>query len=208
MAKEKRSTGEIVVSPIGTLSYPSLFSPRVDKDNPNKKPAYETLIGFTPEDQRAPDFEKAFGAMTRLVIEAAKLHLQAHGETATDEAAIKALKDGSIKSPIRRDNPGKKGFPDGTVYMSVKRWDAKPGILTVAGQPIIDPAEVYGGVRARVSLSTFWSDHKGNQTVSFGLSNVLKVADGERIGGGGSSAEEDFASLLGQGGAPSVAGLL
>lgn len=51
--------------------------------------------------------------------------------------------------------------------------------------------EVYSGCYARVSVNFYGFNAAGNKGIACGLSNIQKIDDGERLGGG-SSAEEDF----------------
>jgi hypothetical protein len=63
--------------------------------------------------------------------------------------------------------------------------------------PVTDPAQVYSGRWALLSVSAFaypkkeGKDH-GNRGVSFGLSSAMLLEHGERLAGGGASAEQDF----------------
>lgn len=77
----------------------------------------------------------------------------------------------------------------------------KPGIAKPIGkeangktkfQEITDTTEVYSGCYAKVSLNFYPYDAKGNRGVAAGLNNLVKVQDGDFLGGR-SSVNEDFA---------------
>ena len=69
--------------------------------------------------------------------------------------------------------------------------DNKPGIVDADMNEIISPDELYSGCYARVSLSLY--PYNGvAKGIACGLNNIMKVADGERLGGG-TSAAQDFA---------------
>ena len=59
---------------------------------------------------------------------------------------------------------------------------------------ITDPDEVYCGCKVRATLSVFAYDKAGNRGISFGLNNVQKLGDGERLDGR-LRAEDDFEAL-------------
>ncbi|HBS60857.1 MAG TPA: DUF2815 domain-containing protein [Firmicutes bacterium] len=61
-------------------------------------------------------------------------------------------------------------------------------------QEITDSTEIYSGCYARVSLNFYPFDKKGNKGVAAGLNSVVKVQDGEFLGGR-SSAQDDFANV-------------
>ena len=60
---------------------------------------------------------------------------------------------------------------------------------------ILDHDEVYSGVFARVSLRFYPFNKGGNMGVGCGLLNIQKVADGDRLVGTRSTAQEDFTVL-------------
>lgn len=70
----------------------------------------------------------------------------------------------------------------------------QPQIVDRQLQPILDQTEVYSGMYALVSLNFFPYFNSGNKGVGCGLNNVMKVADGEPLGGR-TTAEEDFANV-------------
>lgn len=85
---------------------------------------------------------------------------------------------------------------EGHWYLNVSN-NRKPGI--VAGpnkEPVESEDEVYSGMYAIASLNcrayNFENTSKG---VTFYLNNLWKVRDGEPLGGGGVSAEEEFEDL-------------
>ncbi|OME86508.1 MULTISPECIES: DUF2815 family protein [Paenibacillus] len=75
-----------------------------------------------------------------------------------------------IAKPIGKDNNGKTKF-----------------------QEITDTTEVYSGCYAKVSINFYLFDTKGNKGIAAGLNNIVKVQDGDFLGGR-SSLNDDFAS--------------
>lgn len=77
----------------------------------------------------------------------------------------------------------------------------KPGIAKPVGKDtsgktkfaeITDTTEVYSGCYAKVSVNFYFFDQKGNKGIAAGLNNIVKVQDGEFLGGR-SSVNDDFA---------------
>jgi hypothetical protein len=70
--------------------------------------------------------------------------------------------------------------------------DMKPGIFDENSQEIIDPNEFYSGCYGRASVTMYPYDQSGSKGIAFGLNNVMKLEDGEKLGGA-TSAAVDFA---------------
>lgn len=78
----------------------------------------------------------------------------------------------------------------GHMFMTISN-KTRPGVVDAHVQPILDPAEVYSGCYARVSMNAFPFSASGNKGVSFGLNHVQKLADGEPLGSV-TKATDDF----------------
>ncbi|OCZ54335.1 DUF2815 family protein [Dehalobacter sp. TeCB1] len=109
---------------------------------------------------------------------------------------------GNLKKPLR---DGDEERPDDETYAGHYFLNAssktKPGIAKPIGkgadgktklQEITDSTEVYSGCYAKVSLNFYPFDTKGNKGIAAGLNNVVKVQDGEFLGGR-ASVNDDFA---------------
>ena len=111
-------------------------------------------------------------------------------------AALKSpFKDGNLK-----DYEGYKGC----IYASANSL-YPPGVVDEVKQPIINRNDFYAGCYAVASVNAFAYDTAGNVGVSFGLQNIMKVNDGEPLGGG-ESAEAAFESIPLPDGEAGVAG--
>lgn len=101
----------------------------------------------------------------------------------------------AIKTPLR---DGDLERPDDEAYANSYFVNANsniaPGIVDINKEPIIDHSEVYSGVYGHASISFFAFNVNGNKGIACGLNNLMKVRDGEPLGGK-SSAEADFADL-------------
>lgn len=108
----------------------------------------------------------------------------------------------NAKTPLR---DGDEERPDDEAYKDHYFLNAssknKPGVAKPIGKDadgktkfaeITDTTEVYSGCYAKVSLNFYPFDAKGNRGVAAGLNNLVKVQDGDFLGGR-SSVRDDFA---------------
>lgn len=108
----------------------------------------------------------------------------------------------NCKTPLR---DGDEERPDDEVYAGHYFLNAtsktKPGIAKPIGQgadgkmkfqEITDSTEVYSGCYVKVSLNFYPFDAKGNRGVAAGLNNIVKIQDGDFLGGR-ASVQEEFA---------------
>ncbi|MEH7462754.1 DUF2815 family protein [Bacillus thuringiensis] len=107
----------------------------------------------------------------------------------------------NCKTPLR---DGDEERPDDEAYAGHYFLNAssknKPGIAKPVGkgadgktkfQEITDTTEVYSGCYAKVSINFYPFNVNGNRGIAAGLNNVVKVQDGEFLGGR-SSVNEEF----------------
>ena len=91
------------------------------------------------------------------------------------------------------------GYGPGTTFINVSSKQ-QPGVVDrYAGtdgrpRPITEHSEVYPGCFVRASLRPFTYDTNGSKGVSFGLQNLQKLRDGERIDGR-MRPEEEFEAV-------------
>jgi hypothetical protein len=78
-------------------------------------------------------------------------------------------------------------------YISAKAA-TKPGIVDKNRNPILAQDEVYSGCYGYVSVTFYAFNKNGNSGIAAGLNHIMKVKDGEPLGGR-SSAENDFADI-------------
>ncbi len=166
------------------LSYTHIFEPQ-SIDGGDEK--YSTAILIPKDDKET--LRKIKGA-----VDAAK----ELGKTNKWGGKIPA----NCKLPLRN---GDEERPDDDVYAGHYFLNAtsktRPGIAKPIGkgadgqtkfQEITDSTEVYSGCYAKVSLNFYPFDAKGNKGVAAGLNNVVKIQDGDFLGGR-ASVQDDFA---------------
>lgn len=101
-----------------------------------------------------------------------------------------------MKLPLR---DGDEEFPDDETYAGHYFVNAnctqKPGLMYKNGQPIIDSTELYSGCYGHASVNFYAFNTNGNKGIACGLNHLMKVKDGEPLGGR-SRMEDDFAGLI------------
>lgn len=65
-----------------------------------------------------------------------------------------------------------------------KRYSGAPGLVDVYGNDL-NPIDMYAGCYAKASGIMFGTEYMGRKFISVRLNNIQKVADGDRLGGGG-----------------------
>jgi len=84
------------------------------------------------------------------------------------------------------------------VQASCKQSFGRPGVVDLEGNDLIDADDVYSGAYYRATVKAYaWEHPTGGKGVSFGLQNVQKLAEGEKLGGGRSGVDEDFEPVAG-----------
>jgi hypothetical protein len=177
-----------LITPPLMLESSALFTPRVSKLKPNDPASYYAKLLASAAAVQTP----AWKAL----------------EKAAEDLAKQSFGAGvSYRSPIRRDVAGK-GWPEQFVaFLNVAAGaDYRPLVIGRDTHPVMDQSEVYPGCTVRVSLRIYSYGRSGTPIppgVSFGLENLQKLNDGERLktarGDGsefGAWQDDELASLL------------
>ncbi len=184
---DKIANPKLVKSPLCRISYPWVFKKQQFKDG---KEQYNLvmLIPKTEGVSRANKDPKMKPMYTAL--KAAAVEKWAGQDLAKMKLKF-PVKDGD-KETDKSGDPK----PECTgMWVVAASSDHRPGIVEADGQTYIeeDSNHFYAGVWAFVSLNGYAWDYKdfAKRGVSFGLRNVQKVKDGERLGGI-TAAHDDF----------------
>lgn len=172
MSQTKVITGKV------RFSYAQVFEPKAM--NESSTPKYSISLIIPKKDKKTLDKIKA-------AIESAI------EEGKTSKWGGKVPKN--LKTPLRDGDDERE---DDEVYAGAMFVNAnssnKPGIVDEDLNPILDKSEFYSGCYGRASINFYPYDSNGSKGIACGLNNLQKLEDGERLGGGGSTAEEDFGS--------------
>lgn len=95
----------------------------------------------------------------------------------------KPIRDGAEKADLQ-------GFGEGKMFFTASS-KMKPGLVGLDLCPILEEDEFYPGCYARITLTAYAYENVG-KGVAFGLQNIQKVADGERLDSR-TNADKDFA---------------
>lgn len=159
------------------LSYCRVFAPEVLEDGRTK---YSTVILVPKSDTKTID------AIAN-AIDAAKRQGASEKWGGKVPARLhEPLRDGDEERPTDAAYKG--------CYFLNCVCYTKPGIIDKERRPIINSEELYSGCYALASISFYPFDKAGNKGISCGLNNLMKVADGEMLGGR-AEAVDDFASV-------------
>ncbi len=98
----------------------------------------------------------------------------------------------ALKLPLRDGAEKDDENYEGKLFINCNSQQ-KPQIVGPDKMPITDETEVYSGCYAKVSISFYAFNQAGSKGVACGLGNIMKIEDGEPLGGGHVSAADDFA---------------
>lgn len=99
---------------------------------------------------------------------------------------------GNLKTPLRdgdEDRPDDENYADS--YFINANCRTKPGLIYKNGKPIEDELDLYSGCYGRASVTFYAFNSNGNKGIACSLNNLMKLEDGEPLGGR-VSAERDF----------------
>ena len=105
------------------------------------------------------------------------------------------IRNGALKAVDDNGNPDLESFYYNRYFMNVKS-KYQPQIVNIHGEAITDPGDIYGGCIVRAYLSFFGYTHAGNTGVSCSLRALIKIADGDPIGGGKIDTKAVFADVI------------
>ena len=169
-------SGNILTCPV-RLSFPDVFT-RAKPVEIGKEGKFQSNLVFPP------------AADLSLLYEAAEAAAKAKWPNIGQKGGPK------IKMPFKNQSDMMDrydGYAAEGVYL-ICPSDRKPTVYDQRQKPVTDPERIYPGVWACVSINPFTYDKGVNKGVSFGLNDLMIVADDKRLGGGGSSPS-DFAGI-------------
>ena len=130
------------------------------------------------------------------------------------DKAVQMIKDEIIKSPFL-DGDGKQGkskktgephegFPGTTFIRCTSGEDYRPKLVNQKVLPITSKDELYSGCYVFAVVNAFtWDTKENGKGITFGISMLQKVKDGDRLGGGGGgNPDEHFEKIDDEGDAP------
>lgn len=130
----------------------------------------------------------------------------------TDDFTVKKLKAAiaAAQAAYTERNPGKKAPTKNTLHdgdgvresgeefgpeckgcwVITASTKTKPIIVDADKNQITDPAEIYSGCYGRAIINAFAYDTHGNRGITFALNGIMKLSDGDPLGGNRASADD------------------
>jgi hypothetical protein len=171
------STTKVITGKV-RFSYVHVFEPTSIEEGGTKK--YSTAILIPKKDKKT--MQEIIAAIEAAVQE---------GKSSKFGGKIPV----NFKQPLRDGDEEK---PDDENYAGMMFLNAssvrRPGVLGPDKNPIFEKDEFYSGCYGRASLNFYAFSVSGNKGVAAGLNNLMKLEDGDNLGGGASSAADDFGS--------------
>ena len=174
---DKKDEFDKIITPVGRLSFPSVFEATCAPNSTNAKWSTVFLIPKTTNIQEIKDLLK------RAV---AKKYPDGNIPKNSDGTPfVTPIKDGNDKTY--------EGYAD-HYFFTASTKNRAPGVVDETKKPIMDRNEIYAGCYAVLQINAYCWEYMGKYGVSIGLQHVMKWKDGEPLSGG-SSAEDAFSDL-------------
>lgn len=167
-----------VLTPVFRVSFPSVFEASSFEDGP---PKFGLTAVFEPSKFSESD-KKAWAEMKALADEVSLEKFKRKVDQLPSNFK-RPLRDGAEKADLE-------GFGEGKMFCSITS-KMRPGVIDLQRTPILDASDFYPGCYARATITAYAYDNKG-KGVAFGLQNIQKIKDGDRLDGR-TDAADDFA---------------
>ena len=154
------------------FSYLNVFSPRAINEGDQPKYSVTLLI---------PKSDKATVKKIKDAMEAAKTSYMQRNSGKKLPASLKhTMHDGDGERP----NGGEFGEECAGHYVMTVSSKNSPVLVYSDKTPITEPKELFSGCYGRAIINFYVYDTNGNKGISAGLNGLMKLYDGEPLGGG------------------------
>lgn len=163
------------------FSFPRVFTPGSVDENSQKKYSCSILI---PKENK-----EAIKLIDEAVDAAANKGAEKYWKGKVPANIHKPLRDGDFD---REEDPAYEGM----MFLNASNT-RKPGVQVREEGVRFEATEddFYAGCYGAVTLDFYPYDKNGNRGVAVSLNNLIKLRDGERLAGGGESADSAFSDL-------------
>ncbi len=177
----KMTPTKVITGPKTRWSYVNVWKP---KSINGSNPKYSISLIIPKSDTKTVQKIKA---AIKAAYEEGQSKLKGNGKSVPALSILKTpLRDGDLERP---DDAAYKN----SYFVNANATEA-PGIVDADCQPILETSEVYSGCYGRASITFYAFNSNGNKGIACGLNNLMKVRDGDSLGGH-AKAEDDFANL-------------
>lgn len=165
--------GKRVRLPEAILSFPKVYTPEAFAEGDKAK--YSATFVFPP----GSDLKGLKAAAVEV------------GREAFGSKFDEMVKKGKLHWPFRDpddDENATRGYPEGSTFIRA-RSERQPGIVSIypgpdgKPLPITDEDQIYAGVIVNATVDVYAFKGQLNSGITFGLGNIQKVRDGERLDG-------------------------
>lgn len=166
------------------FSFMHVFQPRpADPNNPNSKPKYDACLVVSKSDEQAVK-------LIREAEEAAKkLYTEKYGKPKSKLKSV--VYDGDVERPDDE-------VVSGCYYINAGSY-TQPGLKVLENGMLVDALDeedIYSGCYGAAEINFFPYSMTNSNGIGCGLNNIVKLEDGERLGGGSRDADAAFADLV------------
>lgn len=162
-----------LITPEFTGRFVNVLTPKAF--DPTQDPKYSVVIALPKTDKFWKDLDEAINAAAE-------------------------AKFGEVPKKLKtfiKDGDEDEYIPDG--HFAITASNKKPvGVLVKTDKGLVEPtsdSDIYAGAVYRASIRPYAYSYQNSKGVAISLDNILKVAEGERIGGR-TDAKEDFKDFL------------
>jgi hypothetical protein len=161
-----------LITPIGVISFPVLFTPRAVVAGGDLR--YGLSLILDAKAQKSPQF----AALRQLV--AQTIDAKWGTGKSRDKAFVARLRNPFLST----EGQDYEGYEDKDAIF-IRPWSKnKPGVVDAHRDEITVPGDVWPGQMGRCSVNAFAYEQSGNRGVSFGLNSVqICRTDGKRLDG-------------------------
>lgn len=191
----------MALSPIGRLSFPSLYEAEAMEEGKPKKFAATQLYDIANFDT---DQHKKLAAMLSAANEAALEKFKTplyDGDNYKEvlknvrEGNVNKFKGKALTAPFRLSEEKEEYLPPDHIFVKFSRMEKKgpPGIVGPDKKTIEQQSgDIYAGCDCHISWTVLAYDKGGNKGVSFWMTNIQKTGDNEAFGTPEADAEDEF----------------
>lgn len=176
----KVKPNQVITGPNCRFSYCSVWEP---KSVNGSEPKYSVSVLVPKTDKETV---RKIREAIQVAYKEGEARLKGRGTLPPLSALRTPLRDGDTERP---DDPAYAGM-----WFLNANTAHRPGVVDATRSPIMDRSEFYSGCYGRASISFFAYNSNGNRGIACGLNNLMKLRDGEPLGGR-TSAADDFAGL-------------
>lgn len=147
------------------------------------KPYYSCQFLIRKDDKKSVDAVKR---ALKAAYEEGKNVLKGDSKNPPEFSSLRSLlRDGDEEHPDREEYRG-------CYFINAKNYNRRPGVFDTSFQPLDDPEEVYSGMYVKAFCNCYAFNRGVNKGLAISLEHIMKVADGERLGGSYISPEDAF----------------